>query len=136
MTALDDLPLRSLRIAMAVEDIGFLWLRHDGAVAAPNVRLADLVRLHERLDAYAALLHTGGDLAWRHALDHLKPGEAGTAFAMVCLALEHQPEERLSLVLDAAGPGLGTVPSPPAEDDTDMASDACFIAAIAMAERH
>jgi uncharacterized protein (TIGR02270 family) len=124
-------PNAGRRIELVVEDMGYFWLSLDRAVGAPNVRLADLVRLHERLDAYADLLRLSGDLGWQFAVEALEAHTAGAVFPATCLALASGDVERLAIVFGDAG--LGGAGQRDAGDV--RANTACVISALALAER-
>src|ERR1700674_5702156 len=70
------------------EDSIFLWLRRAHQVSAPNVRLIDLVRLDERVEAHIDALRVAGPHAWTPAQEPLEKGEAGAFFNAGILAIE------------------------------------------------
>jgi uncharacterized protein (TIGR02270 family) len=75
-------------IEREAEDTGFLWLSRAHQVTAPNVRLIDLVRLDERVEAHVDALRIGGSRGWSLALTLLASGSAGAFFSAGVLCVE------------------------------------------------
>src|SRR5215469_7956645 len=71
-----------------LEDCGCLWLQRAHQVTAPNVRLIDLVRLDERVEAHVDALRIAGVSAWKLAVEQLETGLVGGFFAAGVLAIE------------------------------------------------
>jgi hypothetical protein len=79
--------LTSQRVELTIEDCAWLRLRDDSTLAALDIRLADLMRLHERGEGYLEQLKTTGDLGWQQAMKLLARGSRDVAFPATCLAL-------------------------------------------------
>ncbi len=87
-----------------VEDTAFLWLWRDNAVRAANVRLLNLVRMDERLEAHLDALRIAGEAGWDLARGELKRGGPGAVFAAASLAISGQNLRRLDEVFATAPP--------------------------------
>jgi uncharacterized protein (TIGR02270 family) len=101
-------PVGSRVLFRIAEDAVFLWLWRDAATRAPNVRLLDLVRRDERLEAHCHALSIGHDEAWELAWAELSGGGLGATFAVTRLAIANPrpgPQgEMLDTVLQADEP--------------------------------
>ena len=71
-----------------LENAASLWLARDYAVGRSSFRLADLVKLDERLEANIDALRIAEADGWSQSIDALDQGEAGDFFAAAVLALE------------------------------------------------
>lgn len=90
-------------VAQHAEDAAFLWLLRDRAADGPQVRLRDLARLDERVEAHLDGLRVAGAVGWRLAADGLdRYGEPGETFAAAVLALGTGDPARLEPVLERA----------------------------------
>ena len=69
------------------EQAAFLWLLRDRSVSAPHVRLIDLARLDERIDAHLDGLRVAGQEGWDIWRPTLTAEEPGEIFARAVLAL-------------------------------------------------
>jgi len=84
------------------EELEFLWLQRDLAIAAPDYDLADLAELDERVEAHIDGLRIAGDAGWEIAKEQLVGDEAGEVFAGAVLAFESGDEQRIGEVLEVA----------------------------------
>ncbi len=84
------------------EDAAFLWTARQVAITAPDVRLDDLIRLDERLDANLDGLRIAGKAGAKIAISALDGGEAGEVFAAAVLAAEDGEGGRLARMMESA----------------------------------
>jgi uncharacterized protein (TIGR02270 family) len=119
---------RQLAPDLLVEDAVFLCARRAHLVAAPHVRLADLVRLDEQMDAVLDLLAQLRSAAMAE-LARLPRDEPGMAFATVMLAVGQDP----TAVAHAFRPG-GTLRAETPDGAWPIAREA--VAALALAPRN
>src|SRR5215475_4369136 len=85
-----------------LEDCGSLWLQRAHQVGAPNVRLIDLVRLDERVEAHVDALRIARASAGKLALEQLETGLAGGFFAAGVLAIESSDAAPFDNVVERA----------------------------------
>jgi len=74
-------------VAQHAEEVPFLWLRRDRYTRAPHVRLEDLERLDDRLDAHLDGLLVAGEGGRDIAAGAWGPSSAGEVFGAAVLAL-------------------------------------------------
>jgi hypothetical protein len=74
-------------IEREAEDAAFLWIWRANYVRAPNVRLIDLVRLDERLDAHVDALRVSGEVALTFTQKLLDQRVVGAVFAWTALTV-------------------------------------------------
>jgi uncharacterized protein (TIGR02270 family) len=84
------------------EDAAFLFTARETAVAAPHVRLGDLIRLDERLEANLDGLRIAGRAGAKIAASALAGGEAGEVFTSAVLACEDVDGDRLTRMIELA----------------------------------
>jgi uncharacterized protein (TIGR02270 family) len=84
------------------ENAASLWLARDNAVRGPTSRLADLVRLDERVEANVDALRVAQAAGWVPSLDALDNGGAGEFFTAGVLAAEAADRSRLANVIECA----------------------------------
>jgi uncharacterized protein (TIGR02270 family) len=84
------------------EDATFLWLWRAHHTSAPNVRLIDLVRLDERVEAHVDSLRIGGAHAWKLTLELLDGGAAGAFFVAGMLAIENSESAAFDGIIERA----------------------------------
>jgi uncharacterized protein (TIGR02270 family) len=75
-------------VDQVTEGVVSVWLARDAAVDGPNPRLADIVRLDERLDAYVDALRIAGHTAWAASTEAINNGDAGAFFAAGVITIE------------------------------------------------
>jgi uncharacterized protein (TIGR02270 family) len=85
-----------------LENAASLWLARDYAVGRSSFRLADLVKLDERLEANIDALRIAEADGWSQSIDALDQGEAGDFFAAAVLALESGDPGRFDRVIERA----------------------------------
>jgi uncharacterized protein (TIGR02270 family) len=86
-----------------LEEVGFLWLLRAGAVHAANIRLLDLVRLDERLEAHVDAANVNDTGTWAViASKFAKPGAhvVGIVFAAAHCVILSGRKDGLVQVLD------------------------------------
>jgi uncharacterized protein (TIGR02270 family) len=88
------------------EELEFLWLQRDLAIAAPDYDLADLAELDERVEAHIDGLRIAGDAGWEIAKEQLVGDEAGEVFTGAVLAFESGDEHRICEVLEVASQSM------------------------------
>jgi uncharacterized protein (TIGR02270 family) len=81
------------------EESDALWLLRNRATGLGNVRLTDLVRFDERLEASIACLRIAGEQGWATAAAAVLSGGPGAAFAAACLAISRGSAEALDQVI-------------------------------------
>jgi uncharacterized protein (TIGR02270 family) len=89
------------------ENAAFLWNLRDNAARVASIRLIDLVRMDERVEANVDGLRVGGEEGWRLSLAALDDLEAGAFFTAAVLAIESDDaaplEQLIKLTLELAG---------------------------------
>jgi uncharacterized protein (TIGR02270 family) len=101
------------------ENAATLWLIRDNAVGSSTYRLADLVKLDERIEANVDGLRIAEMSGWSASLDELDQGGAGDFFAAGVLAVESDDPGRLDGVIGRAYARAATTagePCHPADD--------------------
>jgi len=93
-------------LEQVIEGVISVWLARDAAVDAPHLRLADLVRIDERLDAYVDAIKIAGCSAWAESTEAISDDGAGAFFVAGVLAFESSDtaafEEMVSRAYEAA----------------------------------
>jgi uncharacterized protein (TIGR02270 family) len=79
-----------------------LWLVRDKAVGASSFRLADLVKLDERIEASIDGLRIAEAGGWSASHDELEDGGAGGYFVAGVLAVESDDPDRFDQILERA----------------------------------
>ena len=92
----------SRSIIQIAEDAAFLWLWRDVAARAPNIRLIDLVRRDERLDAHGDALGVAGEKGWQLVCAELPVAGAGAVFSAFSQAMTPFIPERVEHVVNIA----------------------------------
>jgi uncharacterized protein (TIGR02270 family) len=83
----------------------FLWLQRSNAVSEPNLRLLDLVRLDERVEAHVSSLRVAGTQFRNVESEVLASGEAGAFFVAATLAIERGDPAAQERIVDLAHKG-------------------------------
>jgi uncharacterized protein (TIGR02270 family) len=84
------------------ENAASLWLIRDNAVRASSFRLADLVKLDERIEANIDGLRIAATRGWSFSLDELDRGGAGEFFIAGILSVESENPSGLDQIIDRA----------------------------------
>jgi uncharacterized protein (TIGR02270 family) len=79
-----------------------LWLVRDKAVGASSFRLADLVKLDERIEASIDGLRIAEPGGWSASHDELEAGGAGGYFVAGILAVESDDPDRFDQIIEQA----------------------------------
>jgi uncharacterized protein (TIGR02270 family) len=85
-----------------LENVTSLWLVRDRAAGASSSRLADLVRLDERIEAHIDGLRIAATGGWSASSDELAAGDAGDWFAAGVLAAESDGPDRFDQMIERA----------------------------------
>lgn len=93
-------------IIQHAEEASFLWFLRSLAVCAPHYSLVDLAELDNRLEAHLDGLRIADDSGWRVCQEALGQEGLGEVFAAATIALGNGNENRVEIVLEAAGSDL------------------------------
>ncbi len=115
------------------ENAASLWLMRDNAVKASSFRLADLVRLDERVEANIDGLRIAEINGWAAAHDELDGGGAGDYFVAGVLAVESDDPSRFDEIIERAYASAAKVAGEPYHPAYDPWRG--LISALAWAER-
>ncbi len=80
------------------EDACALWHLRHGATNAPNVRLTNLVRFDERLEAYLGALRIAGEAGWCAVTAEREAGNVGAVFVAASFAVTAGAAERFEAI--------------------------------------
>jgi uncharacterized protein (TIGR02270 family) len=84
------------------ENAASLWLARDNAVGRSSYRLADLIKLDERLEANIDGLRVAAARGWSASVDELDRGGVGEFFTATVLALESGDSSRFDDLVERA----------------------------------
>ena len=115
------------------ENAASLWLIRDNAVAVSSFRLADLVRLDERVEANLDGLRIAEMNGWTASSDELDDGGAGDFFVAGVLAVESNDPDRFGKIIELAYARAAKVASEPYHPADDPWRG--LVSALAWAER-
>jgi uncharacterized protein (TIGR02270 family) len=81
-------------------ETAFLWTQRDRLACAPHIRLGQLDRFDDRVEAHIDGLRVAGCFGWGLARSGLEEGGPGELYAAAVLAFESDAEDRINLVLE------------------------------------
>jgi uncharacterized protein (TIGR02270 family) len=93
-------------ITQHAEEASFLWFLRSLAVYAPHYSLVDLAELDNRVEAHLDGLRIAADSGWNVCKGALAQEGPGEVFAAATIAFGNGNEDRVEIVLEAAGSDL------------------------------